>query len=66
MSVRHAGHPAAWPGEVAVVGWCTVCTREVAFELAPCPDGHGSDCPDRICVDCSAVLVLGVVDADAA
>ncbi|GAA2140582.1 hypothetical protein GCM10009727_37750 [Actinomadura napierensis] len=28
------------------------------FEQPPCPDGHGAECPERVCVECGmAVLV---------
>jgi hypothetical protein len=38
---------------------CPVCGRRSEFEQPPCADGHGSDCPELICVRCStAVLVL--------
>jgi hypothetical protein len=30
-----------------------------------CPDGHGSDCPERICVECGAAVVLdGYVEVE--
>ncbi|MBE1537612.1 hypothetical protein [Actinomadura algeriensis] len=29
------------------------------FEQPPCPDGHGPDCPERVCVECGAAVLLG-------
>lgn len=42
-------------------GWCSVCAAEVGFERAPCGDGHGVDCPERVCLACSSVVVVGLV-----
>ncbi|MEJ5913196.1 hypothetical protein [Pseudokineococcus sp. 1T1Z-3] len=38
---------------------CAVCGRDVPHELVECLDGHGEDCPDRVCTDCGSVLVVG-------
>ncbi|QFG20704.1 hypothetical protein [Actinomadura sp. WMMB 499] len=29
------------------------------FEQPPCSDGHGSDCPERACVECGAAVLAG-------
>ncbi|MFD0688777.1 hypothetical protein [Actinomadura fibrosa] len=29
------------------------------FEQPPCPDGHGEECPERVCVDCGAAVLVG-------
>ncbi len=44
---------------------CSTCGEERRFEQPPCEDGHGSGCPEWVCVECgSAILVAGdVVDA---
>ncbi|MFB4295719.1 hypothetical protein [Actinomadura sp. NTSP31] len=28
------------------------------FELPPCPDGHGAECPERACVECGAAVLV--------
>ncbi|MDL4820125.1 hypothetical protein [Actinomadura opuntiae] len=28
------------------------------FEQPPCPDGHGAECPERVCVDCGAAVLV--------
>ena len=43
------------------VRWCGSCRAEQPFELPPCEDGHGLDCPDLACVGCGAAVVVGVV-----
>ena len=37
---------------------CPVCAAPREFERPPCPDGHGADCPDLVCVECGMVLVV--------
>ena len=49
-------------GAVLAVRWCTECSAEQEFEVPPCADGHGEDCPDLACVGCGAAVVLGVAD----
>jgi hypothetical protein len=29
------------------------------FEIPPCFDGHGLDCPDRACIDCGTAIAVG-------
>jgi hypothetical protein len=38
---------------------CSVCAAAMPFEVAPCADGHEEDCPDRVCLGCGAVVVVG-------
>ena len=38
---------------------CPECQRPRAFEQPPCADGHGADCPERVCVRCGAAVLLG-------
>lgn len=38
--------------------YCPSCARECLAETPPCLDGHGSECPDRACVECGTALVL--------
>ncbi|WP_067487760.1 hypothetical protein [Actinomadura hibisca] len=38
---------------------CSACDGERAFEQPPCPDGHGADCPERVCVDCGSAVLVG-------
>ncbi len=43
------------------VRWCTPCGDEQVFEVPPCEDGHGEDCPDLACVGCGSAVVVGLV-----
>jgi hypothetical protein len=40
------------------VRYCPECARDSAVEAPPCADGHGADCPERICVTCGTALLL--------
>jgi hypothetical protein len=46
---------------------CPVCGRR-ACVVTPdyCSDGHGDECPDRICLDCGGALTVGAPPAAAA
>jgi pyruvate/2-oxoacid:ferredoxin oxidoreductase beta subunit len=46
---------------VLAVRWCAECCAEQEFEVPPCADGHGLDCPDLACTGCGAAVVLGVL-----
>jgi hypothetical protein len=35
---------------------CAICGQHEAFEVPPCVDGHGADCPDLVCVGCGALV----------
>lgn len=39
---------------------CVTCGQAVPFEVVDCRDGHGDDCPDRVCTSCGTVLVVGL------
>ncbi|MGN6608263.1 MAG: hypothetical protein ACTHMS_14770 [Jatrophihabitans sp.] len=39
--------------------FCPLCAQETLVEAPPCPDGHGSDCPERLCTDCGFVFDIG-------
>lgn len=47
--------------ELVALRWCSGCRAEQAFEVPPCDDGHGTDCPDLACVECGTALVVGVI-----
>ncbi|GAA1572328.1 hypothetical protein GCM10009678_63720 [Actinomadura kijaniata] len=38
--------------------YCSACGDERVFERPPCPDGHGADCPEWICTDCGAAVLV--------
>jgi hypothetical protein len=46
--------------------YCPVCLRESSFETPPCPDGHGGDCPERLCIRCGLVLAIAPTPATSA
>ncbi|MGQ7297275.1 hypothetical protein [Quadrisphaera sp. KR29] len=37
---------------------CPWCAGPQPFEVPPCADGHGPQCPERVCTRCSGALVL--------
>ncbi|GAB2693160.1 hypothetical protein [Thalassiella azotivora] len=50
----------------AVEAWdCSTCGEPMPFEALPCADGHDDDCPDRICVGCGTVVVVGLAPLEA-
>ena len=40
---------------------CTDCGDEREFERLECVDGHGPDCPERICLMCGYVVLIGPI-----
>jgi hypothetical protein len=52
-------HPSTVEWAALEVFDCTACGRPMPFEAVDCMDGHGEDCPDRVCVRCGLVLVAG-------
>jgi transposase-like protein len=44
---------------------CPVCQDERVVEQPPCADEH-ADCPEWLCTDCGAALLIGVIQPDAA
>jgi hypothetical protein len=54
MAARWHGH------DVPVIdSFCLSCASVTAFEQPPCPDEHGSECPERLCVLCGAAVLVG-------
>ncbi len=45
---------------------CPRCRRDCLTEVPPCLDGHGSECPDRACVECGTALWIDVLPVDGA
>jgi hypothetical protein len=45
------------------IRFCSICTAARAFDPVPCTEGHGSDCPEVMCVECGYVVVVGIVHA---
>jgi hypothetical protein len=46
--------------------WCATCLAETLFEQPECPDHHGGECPEWVCVDCGDALLLGFVPPERA
>jgi hypothetical protein len=40
---------------------CAVCGRRRLLVAPPCAEGHGADCPDRICAECGTAVFLDPV-----
>ncbi|MET8307582.1 hypothetical protein [Micromonospora sp. NPDC005173] len=38
--------------------YCGVCEGVAPFEVPPCVDGHGTDCPELICTRCGTAVVI--------
>jgi len=56
MAVRWHGQ-----GVPVIDSFCLSCASITLFEQPPCPDEHGSDCPERLCVLCGAAVLVGVL-----
>ncbi|MGI8698143.1 MAG: hypothetical protein ACR2J0_03215 [Mycobacteriales bacterium] len=41
---------------------CAICSDERRFEQPPCVDEHDLGCPEWVCVDCGAALLMGVLE----
>jgi hypothetical protein len=37
---------------------CPVCAKSVPVEAPVCLDGHGRDCPERLCTLCGSALIV--------
>jgi hypothetical protein len=37
---------------------CETCDGMRAFEMPPCADGHGPDCPELLCTGCGTAIVV--------
>jgi hypothetical protein len=44
---------------------CPVCQDERVVEQPPCADEH-TDCPEWLCTDCGAALLIGMMQPHAA
>jgi hypothetical protein len=38
--------------------YCETCQAYVLFEMPPCADSHGAECPELVCTGCGAALLL--------
>jgi hypothetical protein len=38
--------------------YCDSCRGVQLFEVPPCEDGHGADCPELVCTDCGAAVLI--------
>ncbi|MET7878270.1 hypothetical protein [Micromonospora profundi] len=43
--------------------YCDVCVGVALFEAPPCVDSHGTDCPELVCTDCGAAVVIATFTA---
>lgn len=53
--------PATRDYEVIAAEDCPVCGRVDTLVAPACAEGHGADCPDRICVSCGTALFVDPV-----
>lgn len=40
-------------------GFCALCQADRPFEQPPCACGLGGDCPEWMCTQCGAALLVG-------
>jgi hypothetical protein len=40
---------------------CPTCAGPRPVLQPPCPDGHGADCPERVCAECGTALLVPAV-----
>ncbi|MEU9510138.1 hypothetical protein AB0D32_28095 [Micromonospora sp. NPDC048170] len=38
--------------------YCDTCEGVEPFEVPPCADGHGADCPELACTGCGTALLV--------
>ncbi|MBM7080072.1 hypothetical protein [Micromonospora humida] len=38
--------------------YCDTCEGVRPFEVPPCADGHGADCPELLCTGCGAAVLI--------
>ncbi|MEU4567155.1 hypothetical protein [Micromonospora sp. NPDC023956] len=38
--------------------YCDSCQGVQLFEVPPCGDGHGVDCPEFVCTACGAAVLI--------
>lgn len=36
---------------------CDLCQGVMVFDVPPCVDGHGVDCPELVCTGCGTALL---------
>jgi hypothetical protein len=41
--------------------FCRTCAADQLVEQPPCADGHGAECPDRVCIRCATGLFADAV-----
>jgi DNA polymerase III alpha subunit (gram-positive type) len=44
--------------ELIAAGDCPLCGHTSALVAPDCTEGHGADCPDRLCLDCGSALFV--------
>jgi hypothetical protein len=49
---------------LTVLRHCSTCGDDREFEAPPCPDGHGPECPELVCVACGTALFFGTVQSE--
>lgn len=49
---------------ISSTAWCATCRDTSTFEQLECGEGHGTDCPDRVCVACGEAIMVGFELAD--
>lgn len=47
--------------EVIAADDCPICGRMSTLVAPECDEGHGVDCPDRVCVHCGTALFVDPV-----
>ncbi|MEU7977539.1 hypothetical protein AB0B63_03280 [Micromonospora sp. NPDC049081] len=38
--------------------YCDTCEGVQPFEMPPCTDGHGADCPELLCTGCGTAVLI--------
>jgi hypothetical protein len=60
---RRVSHQVDPPGGTIehMADWidCVECGRETEHVTVGCTDGHGEDCPERVCAECGWIVVIG-------
>lgn len=51
---------------IVLTQWCVACGTDQDFEQPPCPDGHGTDCPELYCLDCGYAVTHTAAEPSAA
>lgn len=45
---------------------CSTCAGPRGFEVPTCIDDHGTDCPERACVECGEAVLIGLLHLEVA